>query len=96
MFVDAMNSHNVQFILETHSEYLVRRIQTLIAKQDVPLSKEDVSIIYVNNRVQEGEKKVRQIEVADDGRLKEPFGPGFFDEADSLAMNLLMIKGGLV
>lgn len=96
MFVDAMNCHNVQFILETHSEYLVRRIQTLVAKQDSPLSKEDVSIIYVNNRVQEGEKKVRQIEIADDGRLKEPFGPGFFDEADSLAMNLLMIKGGLV
>lgn len=96
MFVDAMNSYNVQFILETHSEYLVRRIQTLVAKQDSPLSKEDVSIIYVNNKVQEGEKKVRQIEIADDGRLKEPFGPGFFDEADSLAMNLLMIKGGLV
>ena len=32
-----------------------------------------------------------QIEIAEDGRLKQPFGPGFFDEADSLAMNLLMI-----
>ena len=94
MFVDALINHNIQFILETHSEYLVRRIQTLIAEKDIPLSKEDVSIIYVNNESQAGKQKVRQIEIEDDGRLNEPFGPGFFDEADSLAMKLLKIKGG--
>lgn len=95
MFVDAMNNYNIHFILETHSEYLVRKLQNLIAKK-VALANQ-VAILYVNDESRpEGEKKIRQIQVAEDGRLTEPFGPGFFDEADALAMNLLMIKGGLV
>ena len=92
MFVDAMKTYNVQFILETHSEYLIRRLQNLVAKKD--LSNDDVSILYVNDNTQSQEGKIKHIRVEDDGRLSEPFGSGFFDEADNLAMNLLMIKGG--
>lgn len=94
MFVDAMNTYNIQFILETHSEYLVRKLQNLVAKSVIP--REKVALLYVNESPDSAGGKIRQIEIAEDGRLQEPFGPGFFDEADSLAMNLLMIKGGLV
>ncbi len=93
MFVDAMNTYNIQFILETHSEYLVRKLQNLVAKSVIP--REKVALLYVNESPDSEGGKIRQIEIAEDGRLQEPFGPGFFDEADSLAMNLLMIKGGL-
>ncbi len=92
MFVEAYNEYGINFIIETHSEYLVRKLQTLVAKKDI--DKEQVSLIYVES-VASSEKKVRRIEINDDGCLKEAFGEGFFDEADNLAMNLLLIKGGL-
>lgn len=92
MFVEAYKVYGINFIIETHSEYLVRRLQTLVAKKEI--DKELVSLVYVESRA-DSEKKVRRIEINEDGCLKEPFGEGFFDEADNLAMNLLLIKGGL-
>ena len=53
-----------------------------------------MSLIYVESGAS-SEKKVRRIDINEDGCLKEAFGEGFFDEADNLAMNLLLIKGGL-
>lgn len=92
MFTDAYKEYNIQFIIETHSEYLVRKIQNIVAKEH--LMPEEISLLYVEDSDNE-ERKVRRIEIDLDGRLKEPFGPGFFDEANTLAMNLLLIKGGL-
>ena len=34
----------------------------------------------------------RKIEIQEDGRLSEPFGPGFFDEATGLSLSLLEMK----
>lgn len=93
MFVDAYHNYGVQFIVETHSEYLVRKIQTMIGGK--MLSTQSISILYVEDTPKNVAQRIRQIPVAEDGRLREPFGSGFFDEADSLAMNLLTIKGCL-
>ena len=92
MFYEAYTKYGISFIIETHSEYLVRKLQTLVARKQ--LDSEQVSLTYVeaDNR---SERKVRRIHIKDDGCLSEPFGEGFFDEADNLAMSLLMIKGGL-
>ncbi len=90
MFATVYRTYNIHFLIETHSEYLIRKLQNLVATQDI--SQDDVSLLYVGDS-ETGEKEVRKIEIAPDGRLKSAFGPGFFDEADSLAMNLLMIKG---
>jgi hypothetical protein len=57
------------------------------------LTTNNISIFYFANGA---EKTVRMIEMESGGTLLEPFGPGFFDEADNLAMNLLLIKGGLI
>ena len=93
MFVDAYLNYGIQFIVETHSEYLIRKLQNHVGKGTVKPNA--ISILYVEDG-NGGDKKVREIGVAEDGRLIDKFGPGFFDEADSLAMNLLKIKGGLL
>lgn len=100
LFADAFLNHNIHFIIETHSEYLIRAIQKFIAygpkNYEFGLSKHDVSIFYFNEPRKEGstsnEPQVRKIDIADDGCLLNPFGPGFFDEALNLSTDLLRIK----
>lgn len=93
MFVDAYLNYDIHFIVETHSEYLIRKLQNHIGKGTI--KPDALSFLYVEDG-NGSERKVRDIGIAQDGRLTDKFGSGFFDEADSLAMNLLKIKGGLL
>lgn len=90
MFVEAYKQYNIRFIIETHSEYLIRKLQVLVADKEKGLSTNDVSINYVGKTA--GVSKNRKIEILNDGRLSEAFGTGFFDEADNRAMDLLHLK----
>lgn len=94
MIVDAYKNYHVEFIVETHSEYLIRKLQTLVAKKE--LTPNEVSLQYVYDASPEkrpiGEPHVKNIPLREDGILLEPFGPGFLDEADNLAMDILTIK----
>ncbi len=99
MIVEAYKVFNIHFIIETHSEYLIRKLQVLVAgkgcEEDLQISNDEISIIYVNSPKvvkEKGEPQVKKIGVQEDGRLDSPFGTGFFDEADNQAMELLRIK----
>ena len=85
-------SFGLQFIIETHSEYMIRKFQYLVAKGE--LKKEDVVIYYFNdpNNVPKGEKQVKKIEIQEDGSLSDDFGAGFFDEAANWELELLRLK----
>lgn len=88
MFVEAYQEYNIHFIIETHSEYLIRKLQVMVADKERSLTSNDVSLNYV----EKGENDVstnRKIEIHEDGRLSEPFGPGFFDESKTLVMEML-------
>ena len=91
MFVEVYRNYNIHFIIETHSEYLIRKLQVLVADKENKLTPNDVSLNYVD-KDENGISTNRKIEILEDGRLSEPFGPGFFDEADSLAMDLMKYK----
>lgn len=93
MFYEAYKEYNIQFIIETHSEYLLRKIQTFIGAKK--LAPNEVSMIYVEDdvEVRKGVQKVRRIPVKEDGRLAAPFGPGFYDEADNLSLELFTNMG---
>lgn len=93
MFYEAYKEYNIQFIIETHSEYLLRKIQTLVGARN--LSPEEVSMVYVeeDDEVKKGASKVRRIPIKEDGRLAAPFGPGFYDEADNLSLELFTNMG---
>lgn len=94
MFMDAYKTYNIRFIVETHSEYLIRKLQTLVAKKE--LKPDEVSLHYIyhhdKSKRPAGKPQVLKINIREDGRLNEPFGSGFFDEADNLAMDLLTLK----
>lgn len=94
MFVDAYKNYNVRFMLETHSEYLVRKLQTLVAKKDISSTDVSIHYIYPHDKKKRPEKtpQVLKINILEDGRLDKPFGVGFFDEADNLALDLLTFK----
>ena len=91
MFAYAMKNYNINFIIETHSEYLIRKMQLLVANGDV--KSDDISLLYVNdpdeNKRPDGEPQIKDIGICSDGYLNESFGPGFFDEASSLSRKLL-------
>lgn len=78
------NVKNATFIVETHSEYLVRKTQ-VIAKQkgeDNPFT-----ITYFPSRT-EGIKPYKMY-YRDNGRLDPDFLPGFTDESFSLTLKLI-------
>jgi len=65
LFVALSQARNIQFIVETHSEHLFRRMQTLIAKRET--SADQVAMFFVervaNNSI------LRKLEVDDFGRV---------------------------
>lgn len=90
MFVEAYQNYNIHFIIETHSEYLIRKLQVLVADKENEFTPNDVSLNYVNN--ENGISTNRKIEILEDGRLSEPLGTGFLDEAGNRARDLLLLK----
>lgn len=92
MFCDATNTLHKQLIIETHSEYFVRKFQYLVGKKTIEAQK--VKIFYFNKLK---EKKgispiVQNIDILEDGSLSQNFGSGFFDESDNLAIDLFNLK----
>lgn len=94
LFVDAMDTLGLTFIIETHSEYLVRKLQYLVAKKN--LESDKVQIIYIDSPDSKqrypGAKQMFSIKIDKSGILSREFGPGFFDEADNLALQLLSLQ----
>lgn len=96
MFVEAYKKYNINFIIETHSEYLIRKLQVLVANNnhdsECHINNNDASILYVNSPISTSyavEPQVKQISFCEDGYLDNTFGPGFFDEATNLSQKLL-------
>ena len=83
---------NIQFVIETHSEYLIRKLQYLTAKKE--LQPEQSAIYYFNadKYVSRDETKVKKIEITSTGNLTDTFGPGFYDEATQLKFDLMKIN----
>jgi len=76
---------NRQLIVETHSEYLIRRLQYLVATNAA--KPEDIAIYYLGPDP-EAEDHVKRITIAPSGKLSESFGSGFTDESTNLMIDL--------
>ena len=83
--------YHCKFIVETHSEYLIRKTQVLVANEDY----EDEKALMENNPFKvyffepDSTKKPRNMEYEISGAFKEKFGPGFFDEASKSDMTII-------
>ena len=95
MITDAYINYNIHFIVETHSEYLIRRLQNIIGDFQNILQPKDISINYVYSKDDpdnNGNRPIKGINIQSDGRLVDSFGKGFFDEADRQVEDLVNRK----
>jgi len=88
-FFMILNSHTkMEFVIETHSEYLVRRFQYLVGNREI--SSNDIVINYF---WKEKEKtKCKQIFFEENGSLSDSFNTGFYDESLTSQLELLIIN----
>jgi AAA15 family ATPase/GTPase len=96
LFADAVLNHGIQLVLETHSEYLIRKFQYLVGSSASELQAKDLIIYYMykpnHPQVLAGNvDQVETIEFDEFGRLSKEFGTGFFDEADNIAMEIFLM-----
>lgn len=66
LFVEVSKERKVQFIVETHSEHLFRRMQTLIARQEI--TPDDAAMYFVERDGKAA--RMRPLELDDFGRVK--------------------------
>jgi energy-coupling factor transporter ATP-binding protein EcfA2 len=80
MFYDAYKQFGIRFILETHSEYLIRKTQAIVNKTN---DLEAFKVYYID-----GSTGIHEMRYREDGKFMDEFGPGFFDESSNLAFEL--------
>ena len=91
MIVESMTNFQKRFIIETHSEYLIRKLQYLVGSDKLKADK--VCIYYLSAAFNKDENPViKRIKINDDGSLNDIFGKGFFDEAIHWQLELLHLK----
>ncbi len=93
-FAEVQKKYRYQLIIETHSEYLIRKLQFLIATKKY--SKDDLALYYFYHpkNIPIGEQQIKEIAIGENGLLLDRFGPGFIDEADNIAMDLFHLTKG--
>lgn len=86
MFYDAYINYNIKFIIETHSEYIIRRSQ-LFVKELKNFDSNPFATIYFDKDITK-EEFVWNMKYREDGKFSNEFGSGFFDESTNLAFDL--------
>jgi predicted ATPase len=84
ILVTAYKNFGTKFIIETHSEYLIRKLQILTKKGDIT---PEHSLIYYF-----GKETITKITIGSNGNISNDFGKGFIDESDDLALELHRLK----
>jgi predicted ATPase len=83
LFYQAALTFGLRFIIETHSEYIIRNSQLIHLKQ---INKDtNVFSVYYFDENGPYEMKYR-----DDGSFNKPFGEGFLDVVDDIALEIFL------
>lgn len=85
LFAFVNEKYGCQFVIETHSEYLIRRTQAMIATGEVSFEQNPFKVYYFP---QDGQPY--DMEYQESGLFNKKFGDGFFDE--SSRQHLAVIK----
>ena len=86
IFELSLNSR-YHFIIETHSEYIIRKMQLLMATNKLIPTKL-LSLINFGSGKNHG--KVQSIHIDSNGSLTKSFYPGFFDLSQDLQYQLML------
>ena len=90
MMCEAYEKYTIYSIVETHSEYLVRRLQVLVAQEKFSANNISLCYVYSSSEARDDDDyksekgQIKTIEIGEDGKLKDKFGPGFYDVSSSL------------
>ena len=92
MFYEAYNDYGIHFIVETHSEYLIRKTQVMVAEKNYETKEEleekcPFTTYYVPD--QSTGRVPYSMEYRRDGRFKKRFDSGFYDEASNLVDEII-------
>lgn len=85
-FYEINREYNLRFIVETHSEYIIRKTQ-LIGKENnlfIDTFNNPFNVIYFDK-----ENGPYNMNYREDGKFVNSFGPGFFDVSSNLVFELL-------
>jgi predicted ATP-dependent endonuclease of OLD family len=88
LFYELFKKYNYRFIVETHSEYIIRKTQVIVAEnysEDLDFEKNNPFKVYYfpSSGIPYDMKYTRS------GMFEKKFGPGFMDEAGRLHMTVL-------
>jgi predicted ATPase len=82
-FHDVNKEHHISFIIETHSEYLIRKSQNIVVKESYTdeegLNPNPFKVFYFDL-----ENGPYEMKYQENGKFDRKFGKGFFDYADEL------------
>jgi predicted ATPase len=93
MLADLFVSHaknNNHIIVETHSEYLIRKLQVLVARKDI--KREDVIIYYVT-KDEKNVSSVKEMRLDEEGMFLDKWPDDFFDNTFKLFRELVFVQG---
>ncbi len=76
-----------RFLIETHSEHLIRALQVMIADPDCILTSDMVKFYYVESG--EDGSVIREMKTNEYGQFLERWPKGFFDEAHVMSRKLM-------
>lgn len=88
LFYEVNRDYGFSFIVETHSEYLVRKTQVIVAQQkyaEDELKKQNPFSVYYFP----SEGLPYEMEYRTDGNFSNEFGTGFYDEANNLLFEII-------
>lgn len=82
----------IKFVIETHSEYFIRKLQYLTAKNEIAPNQSVIYYFNADKYVTAQEPKVKKIEINNRGSLSDTFGPGFYDETARLQFDFITLR----
>ena len=89
LFYDAYKTYGIHFIIETHSEYLIRKSQVIVAGLKFSSNQEAEEKCPFRTYYMPNNSKPYSLGYRKDGKFAEEFGSGFYDEATNLAFDIL-------
>ncbi len=91
LFLDVHQRFNIDFLIETHSEYILRRSQVIVAENEFEVAPNE-NPFCVHYFPKDPQQMPYKLEYQEDGSFNRNFGDGFFDEASSSTLELLKLK----
>lgn len=91
LLLDAYEKFKIEFIIETHSEYLIRRSQVIVAENELEVAPNE-NPFCVHYFPKENNESPYQLNYQADGTFDRNFGTGFFDAASLDTLKLVRIK----